>query len=239
MMQRLRVFAGPNGSGKTTLVSQFINEKTKLIDPAFHINPDELNLIDVLDFGKFGLTVDEDEFKNFVYNSPFYGNCGIDIQDVKIEDNCFNTVNGNSYLGAMLADYIRYSLLRTKEKLFSFETVLSHPSKIEFLKSAEKHGWDVYLYFVSTKDPQINCNRVAERVLMGKHDVPNDRIIDRYVKAHNNLYPALKHCRRAYIFDNSIEMQLIAEKKPDGSLILSEDCHIPAWLNDSVLSKLE
>ena len=239
MMQRLRVFAGPNGSGKTTLVSQFIKEKSKLIDPAFHINPDDLNLIDVLDFGKFGITVDEEDFKNFIYSSPFYENCGIDIQNVKIENNCFNIVNGNSYLGAMLADYLRYALLDTEEKLFSFETVLSHPSKIEFLKSAEEHGWAVYLYFVSTKDPEINCNRVAQRVSMGKHDVPTDKIIDRYTKAHNNLYPALKHCRRAYIFDNSSEMQLIAEKKPDDSLVLSEECSIPVWFNDSVLSKID
>ncbi|KXS44151.1 hypothetical protein HWN40_04015 [Methanolobus zinderi] len=239
MIQRMRVFAGPNGSGKTSLVDQFIEEKDRLIDPAFHINPDELNSIDVLDFDKFGLTVDEDEFRDFIFQSPFYRNCGIDVQDIKIEDNRFNIVNSNSYMGAMLADYLRHSLIRTKERLFSFETVFSHPSKIDFLKMAEEHGWAVYLYFVSTQDPEINCERVAERVLRGKHDVPQDKIRERYTKAHDNLYPALKHCRRAYIFDNSIKMQLIAEKKPDGSLVLSKECPVPAWFNDCVLSRIE
>jgi predicted ABC-type ATPase len=58
-------------------------------------------------------------------------------------------------MGAMLPDYLRDSLIRTNERLFSFETVFSHSSKVGFLENAKNHGWDVYLYFVSTNDPEI------------------------------------------------------------------------------------
>jgi len=211
-MKRMRVFAGPNGSGKTTLVNQFIKERSKLINPDHHINPDSLNLIDVLDFNNFGLKVDESDFRDFISQSPFYDDCNIDIKDLKVNDNSFK---------------------------ITYETVLSHSSKVDFLKNAKNCGWQVYLYFVSTVDSYINCGRVEERVLKGEHDVPPDKIQDRYMRSHDNLFASLQHCRRAYIFDNSIQMQLIAEKKSDNSLTLSNEDSIPAWLDECVLSKIK
>ncbi|AKB75596.1 hypothetical protein MSLAZ_2335 [Methanosarcina lacustris Z-7289] len=235
----MRVFAGPNGSGKTTLVNQFIKERSKLINPDRHINPDSLNLINVLDFNNFGLKVDESDFRDFISQSPFYDDCNIDIKDLKVNDNSFKITNRNSYMGAMLADYLRHCYINSKETLFSYETVLSHSSKVDFLKNAKNCGWQVYLYFVSTVDSYINCGRVEERVLKGEHDVPPDKIQDRYMRSHDNLFASLQHCRRAYIFDNSIQMQLIAEKKPDNSLTLSNEDSIPAWLDECVLSKIK
>lgn len=238
-MKRMRIFAGPNGSGKTTLVSQFIKERPKLIHPDRHINPDDLNSIDVLDFDNFGLKVDENDFREFISNSPFFNHSTIDIKDIRIEDNSFNVINKNSYTGAMLAYFLRHCFIRSDETLFSYETVLSHPSKVDFLENAKKHGWQVYLYFVSTIDSHINCDRVKERALGGKHDVPPEKIQSRYSRSHDNLFAALHHCRRAYIFDNSCEMRLIAEKNPDNSLILSNEDPIPKWLHDCVLSKIK
>ncbi|MCD4820967.1 MAG: hypothetical protein K8R11_02575 [Methanococcoides sp.] len=238
MKQRMRVFAGPNGSGKTAIVSEFIEKRDELIDPTRHINPDELNLLDVLNFDNFGVKVDEGDFRDFVLKYHFYEKLGITIQDLKIKDNCFYITKKSSYMGAMLSDYLRQCLIKTNERLFSFETVLSHPSKIDFLKDAKELDWDVYLYFVSTNDPEINCVRVAQRVQMGGHDVPREKIYDRYTKANNNLFEALKHCRRAYIFDNSEEMELIAKKNPDGSLDLLVDYLTSGWFNECVLSKL-
>jgi len=63
----MRVFAGPNGSGKSTLVNQFIKEKSKLINPDCHINPDYLNSINVLDFSKFRLKVNEIENDDYIF----------------------------------------------------------------------------------------------------------------------------------------------------------------------------
>lgn len=236
----MRVFAGPNGSGKTTLVNQFIKERSKLINPDRHINPDDLNLVNVLNFNDFGLKVDENDFQDFISKSPFYNKCNIDIKEIKVNDNRFYITNRNSYMGAMLADYLRHCYLYSKETLFSFETVFSNSSKVDFLKNAKDCGWQVYLYFVSTADSYINYSRVEERVLKGGHDVPPDKIRSRYIRSLDNLFDALQHCRRAYIFDNSTQqMQLIAEKKPDNSLTLLSEDSIPAWLDEFVLSKIK
>ncbi len=240
-MKRMRVFAGPNGSGKSTMVNDVIEKGhlqygRTLINPNRHINPDDLNSLDVLDFGKFGLTVEINCFRDSILKSPFFKGCNIKIEDIAINNNCFTIPGRNSYLGSMLADYLRDCYIDSDEELFSFETVFSHPSKVDFLKSAKERGWQVYLYFVSTADPCINYDRVKDRVLKGGHDVPGDKVIERYTRSLENLYPALQHCRRAYIYDNTEDMQLIAEKYPDGTLELYGNS-TPAWLYDYVLSK--
>ena len=61
----------------------------------------------------------------------------------------------DSYLCARIIDYIRLEFLRLKIS-FTFETVMSHISKVEFLQEAQRQGFKTYLYYVSTVDPLIN-----------------------------------------------------------------------------------
>lgn len=86
---------------------------------------------------------------------------------------------------------------------FSFETVMSHPSKVEFLKHCRSKGYQVAIYFVATESASINVDRVAQRVRLSGHDVPEDRIRDRYVKTIGLLPSALRQCDRAVLFDNT------------------------------------
>ena len=86
---------------------------------------------------------------------------------------------------------------------FSFETVMSHRSKIEILQNAKVRGFDLTVYFVATRDPEINVNRVERRVDLGGHDVPKDRIIARHFRTMELLPEAIEVADRAYLFDNS------------------------------------
>ena len=232
-MKRMRVFAGPSGSGKSTMVQVLIEKgyeiyKQNLINPNRHISPDEINSNDVLDFSKYGLIIDENDFRDYMFHSPFFKYCNINIEDFKINNNCFTIPKRNQYIGSMLVDYLCNCYIKSEEPLFSYETVLSHPSRIDFLKKAKDCGWWIYLYFISTSDPYINCDRIEDRVLKGKHNVPRDKIKDRYTRSHDNLFAALQHCRKAYIFDNSAEMQLIAKMHPNGEIELCGNSP-PLW----------
>jgi predicted ABC-type ATPase len=247
-MKRMRVFAGPNGSGKSTMVRDVIEKGHKhygrdLIDSKRHINPDEINSNGVIDFSEYGLAIKENDFRSSMMQSPFFKQCNINIEDFIINNNCFTIPKKNSYIGSMLADYLRDCYIKSNEKLFSFETVFSHPSKVDFLETANGYGWEVYLYFVSTVDPYINCDRVRDRVLKGGHDVPNNKVIERYTNSLNNLYPALKHCRRAYIFDNTKDMELIAEINPNSIFEVCGSGGVKAlwllWLYEHVISKCQ
>ncbi len=101
-----------------------------------------------------------------------------------------------------IADERRAACLRSRVD-FSFETVMSHVSKVEFLRACRDQGYDTVLYFVSTQSPELNVARVAQRVALGGHDVDRDRIISRYARAMDYLPLALSVAARAAVFDNS------------------------------------
>jgi predicted ABC-type ATPase len=101
-----------------------------------------------------------------------------------------------------ISDFKRDLCLRRRES-FSFETVMSHKSKVELMIRAHDAGYDITLYFVATSDPEINVRRVENRVSMGGHDVPHDRIRARYWRSLDFLAHATLVARRTVVFDNS------------------------------------
>lgn len=86
---------------------------------------------------------------------------------------------------------------------FTFETVMSHASKIALMAQAQLAGYAVVLYFVALENATLNVERVRQRVALGGHPVPEDRIVARYGRCLELLPAALPHCDRAVLFDNS------------------------------------
>lgn len=72
---------------------------------------------------------------------------------------------------------------------FSFETVMSHPSKIELLAAAKQRGYRIGVFFVATESTDLNIARVRQRVALGGHDVPLDRIRARYERTPRPCQP--------------------------------------------------
>lgn len=106
-------------------------------------------------------------------------------------------------IAQILAEYLRRKLLDKSEKI-SFETVFSHPSKLEFMREAKSRGYKIYLYFVATESSAINVSRIKEvRVPTGGHDVPKRKIISRYNRSLDLLYDAAQLTYQTYFFDNS------------------------------------
>jgi predicted ABC-type ATPase len=86
---------------------------------------------------------------------------------------------------------------------FTFETVMSHPSKVEFFERAAVIGYVTILFFICTQSVALNIQRVAQRVDAGGHDVPEDKIVSRYHRSLALLPRALQAASRAYVYDNS------------------------------------
>ena len=135
----------------------------------------------------------------------------------------------NSYLAAALADAVRQELLR-QGQTFTFETVMSHRSKIDFMWQARELGYRVYLYFVATDDPAINIDRVRRRVLRGGHPVEDDRVVDRYHKSIALMTEACEAAHRAYIFDNSGARHKLLVEVTDFETVRLEASVINPWL---------
>jgi predicted ABC-type ATPase len=143
------------------------------------------------------------------------------------------------YDAAIVADFIRLELL-AQNNTFTFETVLSHPSNLEFLKNARQQGYKNYLYFVCTVSPAINIARVAQRVQLGGHNVPSDKIESRYYSSLALLSDLIPHTYHTYLFDNSSEgsdITLVAEIE-NGSAFIPKTEEIPWWVDEYAISKL-
>jgi len=209
---RLRVFAGPNGSGKSTVIKFVSNYKVngKLIDFGVYVNADDIakRLRDqTFTFDDYNITTSNKEFTAIVLASGLIG-CEFDESrfkrsfilrsgTIKLKDK-----TADERLAQIIADFLRKKLL-AEERKFSFETVFSHPSKLEIMRNAVENGYKVYLYFVSTESPEINKYRVLERTRKGGHDVPSHKIESRYYRSLELLFEASKLAYQAFFFDNS------------------------------------
>jgi predicted ABC-type ATPase len=133
------------------------------------------------------------------------------------------------YAAARAADRQRQELLLARESM-AFETVMSHPSKIEFMRSAREAGYRVTLIFVGVASAEISILRVKQRVANGGHDVPRQKIIERYDRVMALLPQAIQAVDRALLFDNSDDLQaakLIAEFR-DGKQVYGV-ADLPQW----------
>ena len=86
---------------------------------------------------------------------------------------------------------------------FCFETVLSTRRNLDLLIKAKERGYFIRCYYVLTADPMINVWRVKSRVESGGHDVPEEKIIQRYDRALELIKELVKICDICHIYENS------------------------------------
>ncbi len=142
----------------------------------------------------------------------------------------------HSYDAAKVAEKIRMTLLAEGQS-FCFETVFSHPSKIDFIAQAKAMGYEVILVFIHLKSVSLNQARVAQRVSEGGHNVPENKVRDRIPRVLQNIKKALPLCDTCYFLDNSRldnPFQQVAHIQ-NGQLLYKAE-QIPSWaeimLND-------
>ena len=94
-----------------------------------------------------------------------------------------------------LAETLRREAIQLGHSVM-YETVLSHPSQIAELQDATRQGYSITVLFVATSAPELNVQRLKDRIGDGGHDVPDDRALA--------LAPsAIGYASRALVFDNS------------------------------------
>lgn len=98
---------------------------------------------------------------------------------------------------------------------FTFETVLSTDRNLLLLKHAKEEGYFIRGIYVLTADPFINVARVSARVALGGHDVPKEKILNRYERALHLLPQLVEICDILHIYDNTEEPFRIFKKRKD------------------------
>ncbi len=108
---------------------------------------------------------------------------------------------------------------------FAFETTLGGNTITALLtKAAATH--DVVMIFCGLDSVARHIARVALRVKHGGHDIPEQRIRERWTNARRNLTSLLPHLKALQVFDNSVEAAP-GETIPEPRLVLEmEDGHV-------------
>jgi predicted ABC-type ATPase len=232
------MFAGPNGSGKTSLVRKFSRDFSPggLFRLHQYINADDLHRdllsgsgVLVAPAGGVGTA---EQLRSALIaggrlraNHPF-----LQAMEVVSSRLLAPAEVVDAYAAAAVADHLRAELLAAGQS-FSFETVMSHRSKTDFFARARAAGYRTYLYFIATETAHLNIRRVKHRTTLGGHDVPEEKIVERYQRCLELVPEALAHAHRAFLFDNSgDDPVLLAEMTPESTwkLEVSPDS-LPAW----------
>ena len=139
-----------------------------------------------------------------------------------------------SYDAAILAERLRSSLLE-QGKSFCFETVFSHPSKIDFLAQARARRYQIILIYIHLFDSQLNQARVAQRVAEGGHGVPPAKIISRISRTLKYVRDALPLADIVRLYDNSYfdqPFQVIAEIR--AQVLRQHVRPLPPWAEEMI-----
>ena len=240
MTPRLRMLAGPNGSGKSTLAAQLSSDYA--VNLYRFLNADLL-FAEVAQSHRTAcpFSIDNAELVQFVAQSTYPREYKRPFESGEIyidgDDYLHFSVNGiNSYSVAIVADFFKEQYLKHRIS-FSFETVFSHPAKIDILRRAQAAGFKTYMYFVATENPVINVNRIKERVALGGHDVPEEKTLSRYLRCMEQVRYALPYLNRAYFFDNSTEQSIyLAEYESEVGFTLHSEL-LPSWFKRFVLGE--
>lgn len=107
-----------------------------------------------------------------------------------------------------------------EELNFAFETTLGANTLPDMLLTGARNGAQIHLWYAGLASPELHVQRVKERVQAGGHDIPEDKIRARYTSSRANLIRLLPHLASLRVYDNSIEGDPKAGRRPQPVLLL-------------------
>jgi predicted ABC-type ATPase len=136
-----------------------------------------------------------------------------------------------------------------KERLdYAFETTLGGKTIPALLEKATEAGIEVRIWYVGLTNAELHIARVRARVMRGGHDIPEEKIRQRYSRSVLNLIQLMPKLTELRVYDNSVEADPHTGANPEPQLIvhlnrgkLLNVCELtstPAWAKAIVLTAL-
>ena len=103
---------------------------------------------------------------------------------------------------------------------YRFETTLGGRTIAQLLEKAAHSGHRLQVWFCGLASADLHIRRVRSRVAHGGHDIPVEKIRERWTRSRENLIrllPLIDHLR---VYDNSQEADPIAGQQPQPVLLL-------------------
>jgi len=132
---------------------------------------------------------------------------------------------------------------------FAFETTLGGKTFTNLLHKALAQGIEVRVWYVGLDSPELHIARVRSRVKHGGHDIPEERIRERYTQSRLNLIQLLPRLTELLLYDNSDEADPKIGNAPEPKLIVhcirgkvAESCDltsVPEWAKSILAAALK
>lgn len=131
---------------------------------------------------------------------------------------------------------------------YAFETTLGGRTIPALLEKAIEVGIEVRIWYVGLTNAELHIARVHARVRRGGHDIPEERIRQRYARSLLNLIQLMPKLTELRVYDNSVEADPYTGATPEPKLIvhlnrgkLLSVCELastPEWAKPIVLTAI-
>jgi predicted ABC-type ATPase len=118
---------------------------------------------------------------------------------------------------------------------FAFETTLGGQTIPALLESALAAGIEVRIWYVGLTSAELHIARVRARVARGGHDIPEEKVRERYDHSRLNFIRLIPKLTELRVYDNSEDDDPNAGLPPEPKLLLHmahgkilEACDLPA-----------
>lgn len=114
---------------------------------------------------------------------------------------------------------------------FAYETVFSHPSRLDLINRAKEKDFKVSVIFIVLSSPNLHIARVKLGHMKGqRHDVPESKITNRIPRLLTYIPQALVRADEALVMDNSSAANpfLVVARFTNG--VANASWPIPEWL---------
>ena len=136
----------------------------------------------------------------------------------------FNPAEVAIQAGRLMLSRIK-ALAESKED-FAFETTLASRSFAPWLSKLGRDGYSVHIAFLALPTPELAVARVAGRVSLGGHAIPEPVIRRRYRRGLVNFFNLYQPIASTWEFSNNIEAsgpQLVARKDDRGHTMVFDE----------------
>lgn len=103
---------------------------------------------------------------------------------------------------------------------YLFETTLGGNTIPALLEQAARAGHRLHVWFCGLDSPERHIKRVQTRASRGGHDIPVEKIHQRWRSSRENLIRLLPHIHHLRMYDNSHEADPVAGERPRPVLLL-------------------
>jgi predicted ABC-type ATPase len=88
---------------------------------------------------------------------------------------------------------------------YAFETTLGGQTVTALLLEATDAGLELFVWYCGLDSPERHLARVRARVSKGGHDIPEEKIRQRYQASRQNLVRLIPRVTALRVYDNSVE----------------------------------